>query len=165
MLIAAIVILALLAFFALRRGAMKKRAAETPALPLSADGRALPGLGETPALGDGATAAAALPALAGAAAAAGGAGLPGLGAGAASAGTAGAAPGAPDVPGLTPIQASEALPLMAAAAAGGPKEDEEAIEKVRQLASEMASKEPEAAARVLRGWLAEGGAAGKEPHA
>jgi flagellar biosynthesis/type III secretory pathway M-ring protein FliF/YscJ len=33
--------------------------------------------------------------------------------------------------------------------------DNEAIEKVRQLASEMASKEPEAAARILRGWLAD----------
>ncbi|MET0391260.1 MAG: hypothetical protein ABW321_35130, partial [Polyangiales bacterium] len=64
---------------------------------------------------------------------------------------------------IAPIAAQEALPLMAAAAAGAPKEDEEAIEKVRQLASEMASKEPEAAARVLRGWLAEANAA-KEQH-
>jgi len=32
---------------------------------------------------------------------------------------------------------------------------EEAVEQVRQLTSQMASSEPEAAARVLRGWLAE----------
>jgi flagellar M-ring protein FliF len=37
-----------------------------------------------------------------------------------------------------------------------PSPDAEAIEQVRQLAQDMASKEPEAAARVLRGWLAEG---------
>jgi len=36
-----------------------------------------------------------------------------------------------------------------------PNPDAEAIEQVRQLAQEMAAKEPEAAARVLRGWLAE----------
>jgi 1-phosphofructokinase len=33
--------------------------------------------------------------------------------------------------------------------------DAEAIEQVRKLAQDMAAKEPEAAARVLRGWLAE----------
>jgi flagellar biosynthesis/type III secretory pathway M-ring protein FliF/YscJ len=36
-----------------------------------------------------------------------------------------------------------------------PSPDAEAIEQVRQLAQDMASKEPEAAARVLRAWLAE----------
>jgi flagellar M-ring protein FliF len=36
-----------------------------------------------------------------------------------------------------------------------PNPDAEAIEQVRQLAQEMASKEPEAAARVLRSWLNE----------
>jgi flagellar biosynthesis/type III secretory pathway M-ring protein FliF/YscJ len=37
-----------------------------------------------------------------------------------------------------------------------PSPDAEAVEQVRQLAQDMASKEPEAAARVLRGWLNEG---------
>jgi flagellar biosynthesis/type III secretory pathway M-ring protein FliF/YscJ len=36
-----------------------------------------------------------------------------------------------------------------------PNPDAEAIEQVRQLAQDMATKEPEAAARVLRSWLAE----------
>jgi flagellar biosynthesis/type III secretory pathway M-ring protein FliF/YscJ len=36
-----------------------------------------------------------------------------------------------------------------------PNPDAEAIEQVRQLAQDMAAKEPEAAARVLRGWLAD----------
>ena len=64
-----------------------------------------------------------------------------------------------------PGPSSEELHAAAAAAAAaalpmlsGKKDndtDNEAIEKVRQLASEMASKEPEAAARILRGWLAD----------
>ena len=37
-----------------------------------------------------------------------------------------------------------------------PQPDAEAVEQVRQLAMQMAAKEPEAAARVLRGWLNEG---------
>jgi flagellar biosynthesis/type III secretory pathway M-ring protein FliF/YscJ len=48
------------------------------------------------------------------------------------------------------------LPLPGATAAPAP--DEQAIEQVRKLASDMASSEPEAAARVLRNWLAEGNA-------
>jgi flagellar M-ring protein FliF len=44
------------------------------------------------------------------------------------------------------------LPEEAAAAAAS---REEAVEQVRQLTSQLASNEPEAAARVLRGWLAE----------
>jgi flagellar M-ring protein FliF len=44
------------------------------------------------------------------------------------------------------------LPEQAAAAATA---REEAVEQVRQLTSQLASNEPEAAARVLRGWLAE----------
>jgi flagellar M-ring protein FliF len=43
-------------------------------------------------------------------------------------------------------------PEQAAAAAAS---REEAVEQVRQLTSQMAANEPEAAARVLRGWLAE----------
>ncbi|MET0386024.1 MAG: flagellar basal-body MS-ring/collar protein FliF, partial [Polyangiales bacterium] len=54
MLIAAIVILALLAFFALRRSAMKKRVAAITPQQLAdiQAGRVLPGLGEIPALAD-----------------------------------------------------------------------------------------------------------------
>ena len=64
-----------------------------------------------------------------------------------------AAAGGPPVPEAPP------LPLPGATAAPAP--DEEAIEQVRKIASDMASSEPEAAARVLRNWLAEtaGGAA------
>jgi flagellar M-ring protein FliF len=41
------------------------------------------------------------------------------------------------------------------AAAAAQASREEAVEQVRQLTSQLASNEPEAAARVLRGWLAE----------
>lgn len=41
--------------------------------------------------------------------------------------------------------------------AGGVIKDD-TMEQVRQLASELAAQEPEAAARVIRGWLGEGGA-------
>jgi flagellar biosynthesis/type III secretory pathway M-ring protein FliF/YscJ len=33
---------------------------------------------------------------------------------------------------------------------------DEAVEQVRQMAADLASREPEAAARVIRGWLTEG---------
>jgi flagellar M-ring protein FliF len=56
-----------------------------------------------------------------------------------------ALPGSPEMPSLP-------LPEQAAAAQAS---REEAVEQVRQLTSQMASNEPEAAARVLRGWLAE----------
>jgi flagellar M-ring protein FliF len=64
-----------------------------------------------------------------------------------------AAAGAPadkalGVPNIPQLQ----LPEQAAAAATA---REEAVEQVRQLTSQLASNEPEAAARVLRGWLAE----------
>jgi flagellar biosynthesis/type III secretory pathway M-ring protein FliF/YscJ len=56
------------------------------------------------------------------------------------------------------------LPLPGAT--GEPAPDQDAIEEVRRLASDMASNEPEAAARVLRGWLAEANASGnKDGHA
>jgi flagellar M-ring protein FliF len=72
--------------------------------------------------------------------------------------------------GGVPDGAPGSVPALAAAAGGVPPElllpnaapkdpkAEEAIEQVRQLASNMASNEPEAAARVLRNWLAESSA-------
>ncbi|HKU44567.1 MAG TPA: flagellar M-ring protein FliF C-terminal domain-containing protein, partial [Polyangiales bacterium] len=56
-----------------------------------------------------------------------------------------ALPGAPEIPALP--QPEQAAALQASR--------EEAVEQVRQITSQMASNEPEAAARVLRGWLAE----------
>jgi flagellar M-ring protein FliF len=41
--------------------------------------------------------------------------------------------------------------------------NEDAVEQVRLLASQMASSEPEAAARVIRGWLAENQSGGSTP--
>ena len=67
----------------------------------------------------------------------------------AQAGAAGAEPGAAEQP-LKPV-----IPKSLLNKSKEPNPDAEAIEQVRQLAQEMASKEPEAAARVLRGWLAE----------
>jgi len=67
----------------------------------------------------------------------------------AQAGAAGAEPGAAEQP-VKPV-----IPKSLLNKSKEPNPDAEAIEQVRQLAQEMASKEPEAAARVLRGWLSD----------
>ena len=67
----------------------------------------------------------------------------------AQAGAAGAQPGAAEQP-LKPV-----IPKSLLNKGKEPNPDAEAIEQVRQLAQDMASKEPEAAARVLRGWLSD----------
>jgi flagellar M-ring protein FliF len=54
-----------------------------------------------------------------------------------------------------PGPANDPRPPERTLAAAGPARDE-TIEQVRLLASELASQEPEAAARVIRGWLTEG---------
>ena len=55
------------------------------------------------------------------------------------------------VAGGSPLPEPAALPQAVLPNAGGTAD--EAVEQVRLLASEMASNEPEAAARVIRGWL------------
>ena len=87
------------------------------------------------------------PALAGAAAA-GETAQAGAAADTASAAAA-SAQGAPEQP-VKPV-----IPKSLLKRSKEPNPDAEAIEQVRQLAQEMAAKEPEAAARVLRAWLAE----------
>lgn len=62
-------------------------------------------------------------------------------------------PSAEELHAAAAAAAAAALPMLSGKRDQEP--DNEAIEKVRQLASEMASKEPEAAARILRGWLAD----------
>lgn len=140
-------LLALIAYRVLTR-AVKKRG-DTPALPDVLRAPALGGLAPAPALAGGAVAVGALPAMA-----------PGLSQALAAAGPspeAGVPVGGAAAP---PPLAAPVLPLPGAIA--GPAPDEEAIEQVRLLASEMASNEPEAAARVLRGWLAEANASSKD---
>jgi flagellar M-ring protein FliF len=72
--------------------------------------------------------------------------------------SAGGAPGAPgDEKALPPPSGPDLmkeLPQIEEAAAAAASR-EQAVEQVRQLTSQMATNEPEAAARVLRGWLAE----------
>jgi flagellar M-ring protein FliF len=62
----------------------------------------------------------------------------------------GAAQATVTVPGIAELMKSPARAM----AAGAVRDD--ALEQVRLLASELAAQEPEAAARVIRGWLAEG---------
>jgi flagellar M-ring protein FliF len=70
--------------------------------------------------------------------------------------------GGPVLPALGGIRTGQlpeslAMPQAALPAGGG---SDEALEQVRVLASEMASNEPEAAARVIRGWLNDGSGGG-----
>ena len=76
-----------------------------------------------------------------------GLGAPGAEGAAAAAAAVGGVAGPASLP-EPPLMPQVALPPQVAGS-------EDAIEQVRQLASQMASSEPEAAARVIRGWLSE----------
>jgi hypothetical protein len=156
-------LLALIVYVALFR-LMKRR--KEPLPPTLADvvaQKALPGLGGQLAPAQLAADGGGIPLAALPGAAAAGMGLAEAGAGTHAATAAAAAAG-----GAVPHGEAGAAAAAAAAPSlqlpAAPEPDAEAVEKVRLLASDMASKEPEAAARVLRSWLNEG-AANKETNA